>query len=212
MNKRITEYLNTACAQIKSKQNRLSARAELMSHIHASVDDLKQKGMNEEDAVKVTLERMGNPSEIGSQISAFNPTWKIYMVTMAGIILLMALLIWVGVFRKIHLFDITALVFVVLVTAAIILIGGISRLTKLSALARGRSAALYAGGIGSVIGLVDALGNIGNLENFGVALSFCITSVLYGLITSAVLTGIGHLCRPLEAHEICKILGWDYEL
>jgi len=40
MNKNVTDYLNLACGQIKSKQQRLSARAELMSHIQASVSEL----------------------------------------------------------------------------------------------------------------------------------------------------------------------------
>ena len=213
MNKNITEYLNLACAQIKSKQRRLSTRAELMSHIQASVDELKRKGMDEKNAVQTALERMGNPTDIGKQISSFNAPWQNSITMICGISILVILFTWLGLFRNVHLFDLSALVFVLLLTLAFVMIGGISRLTKLSAITRGRTAALYAGGVGMVIGIVQALGNISDLASIGIGLSFCITSVLYGLLTSAVLTSIGHLCRPLEPTEIRKILGWeDFEL
>jgi len=213
MNKKITSYLNLACAQIKSKQRRLSTRAELMSHISAAVEDMKRAGIDEDSAVQAALERMGEPGEIGRQISSFNSPWQNLLTAACGVLLLTALFMWLGVFRGVYLFDLSALVFVVLLTLAFVLVGGISRLTKLSALARGRTAALYAGGIGMVIGIVQALGSIGDLSSFAVALSFCVTSVLYGLLASAVLTSVGHLCRPLESFEIRKILGWeDFEL
>jgi len=213
MNKNITEYLNLVCVQVKSKQRRLSTRAELMSHIQASVTELKQTGMDEKNAVQTALERMGNPTDIGKQISSFNAPWQNLVTMIVGISLLVMLFIWLGAFRNIHLFNLSALIFTILMTSAFVLIGGLSRLTILSAIVRGRTAALYAGGIGMVIGVVQTLGGIGDLATIGIGLSFCITSILYGLLTSAVLTSVGHLCRPLESAEIRKILGWeDFEL
>ena len=213
MNKSITEYLNLVCAKIKSRQARLAARAELMGHIQASVEDLKRAGFDGDEAVKTALERMGDPSDIGAKMASFNAPWKYLFTTAAGAAMLAAIFIWLGVFRRVYLFDPSALLFVILLTLAFVLIGGLSRLTKLSAVARGRTAALYAGGIGMVIGVVDVLGNIGDLASFAVALSFCVTSILYGLLASALLTSIGHFFRPLEPNEIRRILGWeDFEL
>ena len=165
--------------------------------------------MDEEIAVQTAMERMGNPADIGKQIASFNAPWQNCMTMVFGVLLLVMLFVWLGVFRNIHLFNLSALFFVVLMTLAFVLVGGISRLTKLSAITRGRTAALYAGGIGMVIGIVQTLGDIGDLTLIGVGLSFCITSILYGLLTSAVLTSVGHLCRPLEPSEIRRILKWE---
>jgi len=209
MNKDVSAYLDLVCAQIKSKQARLSTRAELAGHIQLLIDELRQTGLGEKEAVEEALDRMGNPRDIGNQIVSFNAPWQNFLTTIAGAVLLVAIFAWLRVFRNVYLFDPSALTFVVLLTLAFVLIGGLSRLTRLSALTRGRTTALYAGGIGMVAGAVEALGNIGDLAKFGVGLSFCITSILYGLITSAVLTSVAHLCRPLEGKEIRKILGWE---
>ena len=209
MNRQVTAYLNKVCEQIKSKQKRLSTRAELMSHIQAAAEDLKRSGMDGEAAAAAALARMGDPVEIGRQIAAYNAPWQNILTTGIGSLLLAGLFVWLGAVRGVYLFDLAALGFVVLLTLAFVLIGGLSRLTRLSALARGRTAALYAGGIGVVIGIVQALGNIGDLSAFAVGLSFCITSALYGLLASAVLTSVGHLLRPLEAGDVRKILGFE---
>lgn len=210
MKKKITEYLDLVCMEIKSKQNRLSARAELMSHIQAAIADLKQNGLTEEDAVKTALDRMGNPGEIGKQISSSNKPWQNTLSAAVGIALLFVVLfVNMYEFQAFYLFNIKAFIFVVLLTSAFVLTGGLSRLTRLSALTRGRTAALYAGGIGMVKGGISALGYLGDPQNLGIALGFCVTCVLYGLIVSAVLTSIAHLLRPLEGSEIRKILRWE---
>ncbi|MCL2704159.1 MAG: hypothetical protein FWE91_11215 [Defluviitaleaceae bacterium] len=48
-----------------------------------------------------------------------------------------------------------------------------------------------------VIGIVDALSIIDNPASVGMSLRFCVTSILYGLLASAV------------PNEIRKILGWE---
>jgi len=210
MKNNITEYLDTACEQIRSRQTRLSARAELMSHIQSAIDDLKQTGLNEEEAVKESLERMGNPNDIGKQISSYNAPWQNIVTAVIGFILLTGVLLFnMYEFSSFFLFNFKAFAFVVSLTFAFVLIGGLSRLTRLSALTRGRTAALYAGAIGMIKGAITTLGNIGDPEKFGIGLGFCITCILYGLIVSAVLTNIAHLMRPLEGKEIRRILGWD---
>ncbi|MCL2764998.1 MAG: permease prefix domain 1-containing protein [Treponema sp.] len=206
----VTEYLDLVCAQIKSKQIRLSARAELMSHIQAASEKLMQSGLDEDEALKTALYRMGNPVDTGKQICSSNAPWQNIASAAAGIILLFLVLAsGMYEFRSFYLFNFKAFIFVSLLTLSFVLIGGLSRLTRLSALTRGRTAALYAGGIGMIKGLVKTLGYLGDPENFGIGLAFCITSLLYGLIVSAVLTSIAHLLRPLESSEIRKILGWD---
>ena len=210
MKNNITEYLDTVCEQIKSRQTRLSARAELMSHIQSIIFELKQTGLNDEEAEKKSLERMGNPNDIGKQISSYNAPWQNIITAVIGFIILAGVLLFnMYEFSSFFLFNYKAFAFVVLLTIAFVLIGGLSRLTRLSALTRGRTAALYAGAIGMIKGLITTLGNIGDPEKFGIGLGFCITCILYGLIVSAVLTSIAHLMRPLEGKEIRKILGWD---
>ncbi|MDR0294014.1 MAG: permease prefix domain 1-containing protein [Oscillospiraceae bacterium] len=209
MNKSISAYLDTACSQIKSKQTRLSTRAELSGHIHTLTDELKQNGLCEEDAVRAALERMGDPYDIGKQIASYNAPWQNNLTAAAGIVLLAAVFIWLAVFRDIYLFDFSALLYVALFTLAFVLIGGLSRLTRLSALIRGRGAALYAGGTGVIIGAAEMLGNMRDMTHFGAGLSFCVTSLLYGLVISAILTSAANLRRPLEGNEIRKILGWE---
>ena len=210
MKNNITEYLDTACDQIKSRQTRLSARAELMSHIQFAICDLKQTGLSEEDAEKKSLERLGNPNDIGKQISSYNAPWQNVITAAAGFILLTGVLLFnMYEFSSFFLFNFKAFTFVVLLTIAFVLIGGLSRLTRLSALTRGRTAALYAGAIGMIKGAITTLGNLGDPEKFGIGLGFCITCILYGLIVSAVLTSIAHLVRPLEGKEIRRILGWE---
>ncbi len=209
MNREVSVYLDTVCAQIKSKQIRLSTRAELAGHIQALLDELETAGSNEEEATQTALERMGSPYAIGKQIAAFNAPWQNRLAAIAGFALLAAIIVWLGAFRGGYIINVSALILVLLLTAAFILIGGLSRLTRLSALARGRAAALYAGGISLIIGIMDMLATLNDPAQIGPALSFCITSLLYGLIVSAVLTSAAHLCRPLEGDEIRRILGWE---
>ncbi len=209
MNREVSMYLDAVCAQIKSKQTRLSTRAELADHIQTLVSELEQAGSNEDEAVLEALERMGNPKDIGKQIAAFNAPWQNRLAAIAGFALLCAILVWLGAIRRVYIFDFAAFVLVVLLTLAFILIGGLSRLTRLSALARGRAAALYAGGIGVLVGIMDLLTHVDSPEKIGPAFSVCITSLLYGLLMSAVLTSIAHLHRPLEGADIRKILGWE---
>jgi len=209
MNKNVSMYLDKVCSQIKSKQTRLSTRSEIAGHIRLSIDELKESGMDEAEATETALSLMGNPQDIGKRIAEFNLPWQNILTTIIGGLILAVLLIWVIIHRQIYFLDISALGFVVMLTLAFVLVGGLSQLTRLSALARARSAALYAGGIGVILGLLEALGNIGDLYSLGVGLSFCITSALYGIIVSAVMTSIGHLLRPLEANDIRKILGFE---
>ncbi len=209
MTREVSAYLDAVCAEIKSRQVRLSTRAELSGHIHALIDELKQGGASREDAIMTALGRMGSPHDIGKRIAAFNAPWQNMLAAAAGFALLAVIIFWLCVFRGGYIINFSALVLVILLTAAFILIGGLSRLTRLSALARGRAAALYAGGISLIIGVMDMLATLNDPAQIGPAFSFCITSLLYGLIVSAVLTSVARLCRPLEGGEIRRILGWE---
>lgn len=209
MNKQVSAYLDEVCAHIKSRQARLSARSELSGHIRMRIEELTAAGLAEEEAVKEALARMGDPHDIGGQIAAFNAPWQNILTVVTGIVLFAAIFFWLAVFRGVYLFDLSALTLVLLLTLAFVLIGGLSRLTWASAFVRGRSAALYAGGIGVVIGVVSILYNLADLSQMGPGLSFCLTSLLYGLVVSAVLTGLANFCRPLEGPEIRKILEWE---
>lgn len=211
MNHDATKYLDEVCSQIKAKQIRLPARAELAGHIQTLTDELRQSGLEEAEAVRQALARMGDPREIGRQISSSNSPLQNRIPFIAGVSLLVAVFILLALLMNSFsaLLDVPTLLITILLTLAFVLMGGFSRLTRMSALTRGRAAALYAGGIISIIGLIDMLSNLGSPDIFGPALSVCVTGMLYGLLVSAVLTSVAHLLRPLEGEEIRKILGWD---
>jgi flagellar motor component MotA len=60
-----------------------------------------------------------------------------------------------------------------------------------------------------IAGLIDMMTRLNDPAMLGPGISISITSVLYGLTVSAVLTSVAHLLRPLSGEEIRRILGWE---
>lgn len=209
MNKQVSDYLNQVCAPIHSRKTQLLVRAELSGHIANIMEPLMENGMKEEEAARQAMEQMGDPTAIGKEIAELNsPVMNVLMV-LAGFVLFITAFAFLGnyLIPLGMIFDFYALIFVLTVTLALVLLGGLTRFTRRSAFERARTSAFYAGAIGAVMGFILMLGRIGDSAALGAAMAFCVTSVLYGIIVSALVNSIAHLTRPLEAEEIQRIIG-----
>ena len=207
MHKQVSDYLNSLCAPVRSRDTRSTLRTEFSGHIGNIVEELTGKGMSEEEAVAKAVERMGNPTEIGLQIASMESSGTNAAAVSIGFLSLIAAFVFLGPsFPLAYMLDFRALVFVVTVTVSLVLLGGTNRFTRRTTLNRARISALYAGIIGTIIGAITSLGNLGDYEALGPSLAFCVTSLLYGVIASALAWSLAHLNRPIEAYEIGKFL------
>ena len=207
MDKLIFDYLNALCAPIRSRETRLAARAEFSGHIAATVEELCERGIGEEEAVRRAVERMGDPASVGGQIASLDRSWTNGLMVLSGIICMALAFFFLTPFVPLeYLWDFRAGTFVLLLTAALVLLGGVHRFTRRTFLDRSRVSALYAGGIGTIVGTINALGNIGDYAALGPAIAFCITSLLYGVFVSATADSLAYLIRPIGSEEIQKIL------
>lgn len=209
MSREVTVFLNSVCESIRSPKEQLLVRAELSGHIANIMEELMAKGMEEENAEAEALRRMGNPEVIGKEIADLNSPMVNILTVIAGIIMFIMAFVFLGisVIPLWMLIDGRALLFVSLVTCALLLAGGLSRFTRRSILERCKKSALYAGVIGMMIGVIDCLSNIGSLEEFGISLAFCLTSLIYGVTAMALIGSLTYLTRPLEAGEIRRVIG-----
>ena len=69
---RIREFLRIVSAQIRSGELRRSTEEELESHLKDSVDDLKGKGISEEEAEELAVLKLGDPRALGRRIRQAN--------------------------------------------------------------------------------------------------------------------------------------------
>ncbi len=68
MNKEVTEFLETVCQQVKSKEVHQALSEELRSHILDQMETYMETGMPEEEAVLRAVKQMGDPVEIGRNL------------------------------------------------------------------------------------------------------------------------------------------------
>ena len=210
MNKLVSDYLNRLCAPIRSKETRIAARAEFAGHIENIVEELIEKGTKEEDAVHQALERMGSPETAGREIASLSRSWTNAFAVAAGLAILALAFAYLATFVPVeYLLEPRAFAFVIPVTLALMLLSGVKRFSRRTVLQRSRAFALYAGGIGTVIGAINALGNIGDYEMLGLSLAFCVTSLLYGLTASALIDSLSYLTHPVGPEEIRKVFNLE---
>lgn len=69
---RIVEFLAIVADQIRSPALRRSTEEELSSHLADSVDDLKGRGVPEEEAVELAVLKLGDPRALGQKIRRAN--------------------------------------------------------------------------------------------------------------------------------------------
>lgn len=70
--KKCSDFLERVLARIRSRQVKESSRAELESHLQDSIEHLQEKGVPEEEAVELALLKLGDPAELGKNISIAN--------------------------------------------------------------------------------------------------------------------------------------------
>ncbi|XEC97093.1 FtsW/RodA/SpoVE family cell cycle protein [Paenibacillus tarimensis] len=89
----VRQFTRAVSGEIKWKEPRAAIRAELESHIGEIAGELIQEGMEQNDAVRQAVLRMGDPVEIGKRMqSVHKPT------TDWGLPGLLALLLGIGIF------------------------------------------------------------------------------------------------------------------
>lgn len=73
----LQKYLNAVCEQIRWKNYHLAVRTELKNHITDSLEELGTQGISEREALKQTLDEMGNPKILGAQLNeAYRPQYN----------------------------------------------------------------------------------------------------------------------------------------
>ena len=99
---KITNWCNTATVRIRYIPDRQAVREELRQHLDERSDSFLAKGMTEEEAVKKTLEVMGDPDELSFILGQIHrPFWG-FAYTIARALAIAALLLLV-VITAVHL-------------------------------------------------------------------------------------------------------------
>lgn len=79
---RMEEYLKTLLEQIRCKKAHASIYHELKDHIEEQMEENEAQGMNKEEALKETLQDMGDPVQVGvemDQIHRPQIAWKLIL-------------------------------------------------------------------------------------------------------------------------------------
>lgn len=213
MYKETSSFLDQVCQPIRSNATRLLVRAELSGHVENLAEEFKLEGYSDSEAFSQAIAQMGDPAVIGKNLAALHSPVQNILVFAAGVLSMIAVFAWLSTYMTLEYFlDVNALLFVMALTVSLVLLGGLSRLTRRTALQRARVCALYAGGIGAILGGITTLGNLANLTKLGPSASFCVTSLLYGVLTSALIGSLAYLTRPMQRDEIRKALGLEEEV
>lgn len=69
------EWAGKAASHIKYAPDRGGVIRELMDHMEDKAEELKARGVPEEAAAQAALESMGDPDEVGEQLSAVHKPW-----------------------------------------------------------------------------------------------------------------------------------------
>lgn len=94
------EYIKTLTEQIRCKQARAAVAREVQAHMEDMLSDLKEQGMEEEEAKKKVLTDMGDPIEAGVALDRVHrPKIAWHMILLIGVLSLLGL----GVQYMMHL-------------------------------------------------------------------------------------------------------------
>lgn len=95
------EYLKTLLEQIRCKKAHASIYHEIKNHIEEQMEENEAQGMNKEDALKETLQDMGDPVQIGvemDQIHRPQIAWK--LILGVGILTLFSIVVQYLITKK----------------------------------------------------------------------------------------------------------------
>jgi ABC-type multidrug transport system fused ATPase/permease subunit len=189
MHKFMTDYLDETCKAVRGRELRQKARGELADHMRERYGDLVADGLEPEAAALETIKRMGDSETLGRRISKANRSIKGLINAFIGLGLFILAVIFINAVSRteiIWFFDLVSLVFVVMLSLAFAFLCCGRKLTMLGFMRYFKSGALYAGGIGTIVGLMAMFQMMADdLERVGPALATALTTLLYGFLLSA---------------------------
>jgi len=84
-NKRILNYINDVCAQIKFREVHPEVKLELKTHLHEVADEYLSSGFSEDEAVGKAIAQMGSAAVVGKQLNRVHksrPEWSIVTLSL----------------------------------------------------------------------------------------------------------------------------------
>ncbi|MFZ7132979.1 MAG: permease prefix domain 1-containing protein [Eubacteriales bacterium] len=82
MRKETERYIHRILQTVLNTKVHESIKAELNDHIESLVEEKMQEGLSEEDAVKESIQSIGNPKELGKQLNSIYKISKMPIVLM----------------------------------------------------------------------------------------------------------------------------------
>lgn len=93
-NKKIKDYIDSVCREIKWKKSHSYIANELENHIIDQQDAFMKEGLNENTALESAIKEMGDPIDVGSELDRIHkPKVEWSIIGLASILLLLGLII-----------------------------------------------------------------------------------------------------------------------
>lgn len=92
--KRIEEYIQQVCLQIRNKDVHASISLELESHLADKIEDYESQGYDEENAITQAIADMGDPEQVGKQLHhAHKPRMEWSVIAIVAVLIGFGLLV-----------------------------------------------------------------------------------------------------------------------
>lgn len=92
-NQRVQEYLTTVCSQVKWREVHEPIRQELLTHISDIVEEARQNGVSQAEAIEKALVQMGDPVIVGIQLhKTHKPRVEWGLAALTGSLVILGLL------------------------------------------------------------------------------------------------------------------------
>ncbi|MGN7455321.1 FtsW/RodA/SpoVE family cell cycle protein [Paenibacillus pasadenensis] len=89
---RVRAYLDAVCSKVRAKDRHAEIREELLGHLEELAEELRAEGMEEQEAAREALRRMGDAERVGAGLHlAHRPKPDLWLAAMAGLMLLAGL-------------------------------------------------------------------------------------------------------------------------
>ena len=84
-NKKIQDYINEVCSQVRFKKVHQEIKLELETHFQEIVEEYLEQGFSEEEAIDKAISQMGDANLIGKQLNKVHkpkPEWSILLLSL----------------------------------------------------------------------------------------------------------------------------------
>ncbi|MNI17857.1 Rod shape-determining protein RodA [compost metagenome] len=101
----VREFLHQVCEQVKAKEVHKEIKLELESHLTEMIEDKMSEGLDQEQAITVSIEQMGDPVLVGKQLHlAHKPStdWILLgsLIFMIGFAIMAAYAVQIGISER----------------------------------------------------------------------------------------------------------------